>query len=252
MSLLRKSCSTGQPRWSRKGGGGGFPDGHMAMRPPEAPMMRPQPRMRLLMSRPTGPPTRTSLLTKRRTRNLSHPSDPSHQQKLPLLPLHTQPLPLTLPRHHPNLLTHPLLENQTILRNQRTHTKHQSLATLHRQSQAILPHQRQATLLHQSRATRHRQNLVILLHQNLATLHRQSQVILRHQNQATLRLLKLATLHQNPATPPPSPPTLLMTAPLASIPITTPCRRQSPRPGRRGRDTPRRAATQSCYQTGGP
>ena len=214
-------------------------------------MMRPRPRMRLLMSRPTGPPTRTSLLTKRRRiRNHSPPSGQSQQQKLPLPPLHTQPLPLTPPRHHPNLLTHPLLENQTILRNQRTHTKH--LATLHRQSRAILPHQRQATLLHQSRATRHHQNLVILLHQNLATLHRQSQVILHHQNQATLRLLKLATLHQNPVTPPPIPRTLLMTAPLASIPITTPCRRQSPRPGRRGRDTPRRAATQSCYQTGGP
>ena len=86
----------------------------------------------------------------------------------------------------------------------------------------------------------------------LATPHRQSQVTLPHRNQATLRLLKLATLHQSPATPPPSPLTLLMTAPLVSIPITTRCRRRSPRPGRRGRATPRRAATQSCSQTEGP
>ena len=236
MSLQRKSCSTGLPRLSRKGGGDGFPGGHTVMRPPEARIMRPRPRMRLLMSQPTGPPILKSLLTKRRIRNLSPPSGPSHHQKLPLRPLHTQPLQLTPPPHHPNLLTHPLLENQTILRNQRTHTKHQNLATLHRLSRATLPHQ--------SQVTRHHQNLVILLHQNLATLHRQSQV--------TLRLLKLATLHQSPATPPPSPRTLLMTAPLVSIPITTRCRRRSPRPGRRGRATPRRAVTQSCSQTGGP
>ena len=254
----------------------------MAMKPPEARMTHPRPLTRPLMSPPTGHPTRKSQLTKRR-RNRSPHSDPSHRQRLPLPPLHTQPLhPTPLPPHL-KLHTHHLQENQTILQNQRTYTKHQRQATLLHQKLAILLHRNQAMLPHQNQAIHHLLNLATH-HQNLATRHHQSQATLRHQNRAILlhknlathhllnlatphqnlaihHLLNLASLHQSQATihllklatPPPRPrtPLQVMTAPLASIPITTRCRRLSPRPGRRGRATPRRAATQSCSLTAG-